>query len=161
MKKMSKIVSVVSLALGLSLGAGIGVCAVSVPKEGVLYTDPQMTNEVISEPAEYNLNANGKTYGSASMASNESELPDLIGVVGENGTNGYIMKSDFILEQPASPDEVPEYMEKKRKIEKQGGYKVPVYDVDGVTVIDEFTIGGNSSEIEYSIDKNGNKIEIE
>lgn len=166
-KKMNKAVTVISVTAGIVLGTGLGVYAVAEPKENVLYTDSQMTIEAVIEPAEYKVNSNNMTYGIASLASNSEELPDLISAVGNNGVNGYILKSDFNIGNPTSPEAVDEYMEMKKKMKEQGinGFEVPLYAEDGVTVVDTFTIGkSNNNDIlsqEYAFDKNGEKVILE
>lgn len=143
MKKSNKIIPVVSLALGLSLGSGI--CAYAgLEKQNTVYSDPEMTKVAIPEaPDEYKVNANGETYGSSANAVSFEECPDLIAVIGNNGVKGYMHKSDSPLaEQPSSPEEALKLQAEREKLKEQGvkGRTVNVYASDGTTVVDTFTI---------------------
>ncbi|TJY40812.1 hypothetical protein E5161_16875 [Cohnella pontilimi] len=83
-------------------------------------------------------NANGQTYGSASDASTPETEPDLIRAYGVDGTVGYVLKKDLDGEMPKTPEEALA-MQKNRH---PGGRDIPLYDVDGQTVIGVFHIDG-------------------
>ena len=82
-------------------------------------------------------NENGQTYGSASDASSPDEEPDLIKAYGVDGTIGYVLKKDLDGEMPNNPEEALE----QQKNRPPGGRDIPLYDVDGKTVIGVFHIG--------------------
>lgn len=84
------------------------------------------------EPAadSYQLNAYGKTYGSAANAASEEEEPDLILAEGTNGTVGYIRAEDEV------------------SAENGSGRSIPLYAADGQTVIGEFAISGDNTDTE-------------
>lgn len=144
MKKPFKMV-----AVALSLIAGVS--AVSIPlayayagKESVvMYYDEAMTQPVPHTHSEYEVNENGQTYGIGD-ANYVEDLPDLMCVIGDNGIKGYAYTEDFLYKGAAkNPEEAVAQMEAKAN-----GTYVPVvidvYESDGVTVIDTFTIGRNS-----------------
>lgn len=83
----------------------------------------------------YEKNKNGQTYGSSAFANTPDQEPDLISAIGVDGTEGYILATDFNGDQPKSPAEAVEH-NKKLKPER----KIPLYAVDGKTVIGEFKI---------------------
>lgn len=85
----------------------------------------------------YPKNKNGQTYGSATDATSPETVPELISAIGVDRTQGYVLKKDLDGEQPKSPEEA---------IAKQNsmshGRDIPLYDVDGETVIGVFHIRG-------------------
>ncbi|MDQ0111961.1 hypothetical protein [Paenibacillus harenae] len=85
----------------------------------------------------YPKNKNGQTYGSSADAT-ETE-PELISAIGVDGTAGYVLKKDLDGEQPKTPEEALAIQNSR----PPGGYDIPLYDVDGKTVIGVFHIGGN------------------
>lgn len=91
-----------------------------------------------SRPA-YPTNARGKTYGSASVARNDSQLPALISVRADNGKFGYIKRSAF--EGPSLS------LQQVRALPRDAAGNfvapsrvVPVYAQNGVTQVGVFTI---------------------
>lgn len=77
---------------------------------------------------ETGVNANGQTYGSGWV----DETPDLIKAVGAGGIKGYVYNADLLslgdrTSLTNDPSEIPD--------------SIPLYAVDGVTVIGEFLIG--------------------
>ncbi|MCT1404019.1 hypothetical protein M4D81_33975 [Paenibacillus sp. p3-SID867] len=82
-------------------------------------------------------NENGQTYGSAADAASSDTEPELISAFGVDGTKGYVMKKDLDGEQPKSPKEALASMERNKE-----GRDIPLYDVDGKTVIGVFHVGG-------------------
>ncbi len=85
----------------------------------------------------YPTNENGQTYGPNMGDLNLSELrePDLMLAEDENGTNGYVKKEDLNGPQPKTPEEAVKLNEAKSR-------EIPLYDVDGETVIGKFIVGG-------------------
>lgn len=85
----------------------------------------------------YPTNENGQTYGPNMGDLNLGELgePDLMLAEGENGTIGYVKKEDLNGPQPKTPEEAV-------KLNKAKPREIPLYDVDGETVIDKFIVGG-------------------
>ena len=67
---------------------------------------------------------------------NLSELgeSDLMLAEGENRTNGYVKKEDLNGPQPKTPEEAVKLNEAKPR-------EIPLYDVDGETVIGKFFVG--------------------
>lgn len=98
---------------------------------GSLYISPKNMN--------YPKNKNGQTYGSAADATSYETGPDLISATGVDGTTGYLLKKDIDGEQPKTPEEALAIQNSR----PPGGYDIPLYDVDGKTVIGVFHIGGN------------------
>lgn len=87
---------------------------------------------------QYKINENGQTYGSGMYASDSFNLPDLILADGDNGVQGYIKKTDINNDLPKNPTEALEW---NKKLENAPAYReVPLYDVDGVTVVSSFKI---------------------
>lgn len=90
------------------------------------------------EPAfsatEYPLNQKGLEYGSALSAESIGHEPDLVYTVATNGKYGYVYRSDMELPEPSSPTEAIDIA--------QNPYvkKIPVYCVDGATLVGTFEI---------------------
>ncbi|MCP3776636.1 hypothetical protein NLX71_25680 [Paenibacillus sp. MZ04-78.2] len=78
------------------------------------------------------------TYGSAEEFVSVEMLPDLIHVGSVNGTKGYVLRKDIDGEQPKSPAEAISLQNSR----SPSGRDVPLYDVDGETVIGVFHVGG-------------------
>ena len=81
----------------------------------------------------YQVNPSGQTYG---KFVDPSVAPDLISAVGINGKNGYVLSSDLIGSDPATPEEAVKHQMEKEK----GNQRIPLYDKDGKTVIGQFEI---------------------
>ena len=86
----------------------------------------------------YPKNKNGQTYGSSADASSPETEPELISAAGVDGTAGYVLKKDLDGERPKSPEEAIAIQNSR----SPDGRDIPLYDVDGETVIGVFHIGG-------------------
>jgi hypothetical protein len=84
---------------------------------------------------EFPKNENGQTYGSASDATSPYTEPDLIEAYGVDGNIGYVMKKDLDGEMPRTPEEALANQRNAPAIRT-----IPLYDVDGKTVIGEFRL---------------------
>lgn len=91
---------------------------------------PKITN--------YPKNINGQTYGSAADATSPETEPELISAAGMDGTEGYVLKKDLDGEQPKTPEEA---IHMQNSISPDG-FDIPLYDIDGETVIGVFHVGG-------------------
>jgi len=85
----------------------------------------------------YPKNKNGQTYGSATDAPSPDMEPELIRAIGVDGTTGYVLKKDLDGERPKSPEEAIAIQNSR----SPGGRDIPLYDVDGETVIGVFHVG--------------------
>lgn len=86
----------------------------------------------------YPKNKNGQTYGSSADATSPETEPELISAIGVDGTEGYVLKKDIDGEQPKSPEEAIAIQNSR----SPGGRDIPLYGVDGETVIGVFRVGG-------------------
>lgn len=87
-------------------------------------------------PGRYQTNEKGQTYGSnADVTEPDGTLPDLTQVLGINGKVGYVYSDELNWWNPQSLEEVLEYMESEKH-----SCLIPVYEADGETVIDMFTV---------------------
>ncbi|MDR9748563.1 hypothetical protein RJQ12_24505 [Paenibacillus taichungensis] len=86
----------------------------------------------------YPKNKNGQTYGSSANATSPETEPELISAIGEDGTEGYVLKKDLDGELPKLPWEAIA-IQNSRSPE---GRDIPLFDVDGETVIGVFHVGG-------------------
>jgi hypothetical protein len=90
----------------------------------------------------YPQNEKGQTYGSAADATSFENEPDLISAYGIDGTLGYVKKEDLHEPPPKTPEEAVRLTKQSRSKE------IPLYDVDGETIIGKFLIvDGESEEI--------------
>jgi hypothetical protein len=95
-----------------------------------LQSQPPATEALTDWPT----NANGLTYGSALFATSPQDEPDLIAALATNGKVGYVYKSDLDGPAPSTPQEALSL-----QAASAGKTRViPVYEVDGSTVIGEF-----------------------
>lgn len=139
MKIKNTIISVLALSLGLTVGA-TAFAAAADRQNAVVYCDDDMTQPLAPQmEKDYKLNSNGESYGSGAAAVYVEDMPDLIRVLGDNGIEGYVYASEMIGEPPSSPEEAIKLQEErisKNDIEKI----INVYDCEGETVIDTYTI---------------------
>lgn len=85
----------------------------------------------------YPTNGNGQTYAPnmGDLILGELGEPDLMLAEGENGTIGYVKKEDLNGPLPKTPEEAVKLNGAKPR-------EIPLYDVDGETVIGKFIVGG-------------------
>lgn len=98
------------------------------------------TDELVPyETPVYEVNEYGQTFGIIGNAM-RCDFPDLIAVYGDNGEKGYVYETEWDGEQPSCPEEAAKMMEERAK-NGNPPRVINVYDSDGRTVIDTFTIG--------------------
>lgn len=95
-------------------------------------------NQSPTNPLHYPINENGQTYGSTANATSPETEPELISAIGVEGTAGYVLKKDLDGIRPKSPEEAIAIQNSR----SPGGRDIPLYDVDGDTVIGVFHVGG-------------------
>lgn len=81
----------------------------------------------------WGVNAHGQTYGVA----NNLGTPDLVAAIATNGQTGYVDATQLALAQgpmPASPEQALAQQQSRQPA------SIPVYEVDGTTVIGDFAI---------------------
>ena len=112
--------------------------------DGNMYTDPEMTVAVPhKDKSEYEVNENGETFGTGADAKYPEDEPDLVAALGDNGIEGYVRKTELDGETPSTPEEAIRLQE-ERKAKGNPPRIINVYESDGVTVIDTFTIGSRT-----------------
>ncbi len=79
----------------------------------------------------YPVNTNGQTYGSGMNIDADNPGPDLIAAYGTNGAFGYVLATDR--PQPAT-SLVKDFTRQKTTT------AIPLYEVNGETVVGEFAI---------------------
>lgn len=97
----------------------------------------------------YKTNEYGETYGSAAYATSYETMPDLIWACGEDDISGYVRPSDLYGPIPKTPEEA---LATQNKLRKEGNRFIPLYDVDGKTVIGKYKI---STEESFTVIKTG------
>ena len=92
----------------------------------------------------YSVNENGEIYGPECVLNQYGIEPDLIQAIGDSGIQGYVKAEDLNLETvPTNPEEAIRYQQ-----ELSNQRIIPVYDYNGETIMDSFTIYyGNMTEI--------------
>lgn len=123
------------LTLGLSISFGVAVSF------GV--TTKSNNNEIISTSeigSNYPKNKQGLTYGSSADTLIYGKEPDLIKAYGIDGTLGYVKKEDLHTPMPKTPEEALKLIKEAKDIE------IPLYDINGETVIGTFLLGSGSSK---------------
>jgi len=99
--------------------------------------DQTAPQHAVSSAAIFPRNSNGQTYGSALDGISLQTEPDLIEAYGAGGTFGYVRSLDLHGKMPRTPEEALAQ-------ERSGAGKVrkiPLYAVDGKTVIGVFNVG--------------------
>ena len=92
-----------------------------------------------SANAAYGINEQGQTYGTVTGTTPEALYPELVGAVGLDGTEGYVLASELRQEQPKTSEEAAALMTDPDYIQ---GRIINLYAADGVTVIGKFRAGG-------------------
>lgn len=86
----------------------------------------------------YSMNKYSETYGSLGEAISRETEPVLASAYGENGIKGYVRTADLNGPMPKSPQEA---LAMQNKTLAAGGVrKIPLYAVDGKTVIGVFDV---------------------
>jgi hypothetical protein len=98
--------------------------------------DNQDDNSKHKDEIAYPQNEKGQTYGSALDAPSYEDEPDLIKAYGIDGTIGYVKKEDLDGPEPKTPEEAVRLSNEAKPRE------IPLYDVDGETIIGKFIVGG-------------------
>ncbi|OPX87832.1 MAG: hypothetical protein A4E53_02330 [Pelotomaculum sp. PtaB.Bin104] len=128
-----------SLIIGIALIAGITV--------GVFSSSYAKGNDYSGSI--FPKNASGQTYGSGMDATLDT-MPDLISACGIDNTFGYVRRSDLFEELPKNPEEAVA-IQLKRDREREAGIvvsQIPLYDVDGKTIIGVFNIDNEKIDTE-------------
>lgn len=99
---------------------------------------------------DYPVNENGETFGSGLDAASLEAEPDLIQAYGVDGTVGYVKSKDLIGDVPKTPEEA---ISMQRRSEQEGGRQIPLYAVDGKTVIGVFQVGPGISKDSSVLEK--------
>lgn len=136
--RVTKLYGIKLLIIPLALAAGLVVGSYgykAMPATASILPD-QAIQDVKTAP-KFPVNKNGETYGSNREVTVAGQEPDLILAIGIDGTEGYIKSKDLNKDQPNSPEEAVAYME---RMENSAPRKIPLYAVDGETVIGEFKI---------------------
>lgn len=104
---------------------------------GAFFFGNSLTTANINENSKDEIkNGQGLTHGSTSDASTSSyEEPELIQAIGIDGTTGYVKKEDLNGPQPKSPEEAVRLTNEAKPRE------IPLYDVNGKTIIGKFIVG--------------------
>lgn len=118
----------------------------TVQQEQTEVTSPQFTSqkkssiEGVKTPA-YPTNEQGQTYGEGPLLPGKTQEPDLIKAENEDGIEGYIKSSD--LESGATT--IEEALQYQESINSSELRSIPLYKLDGKTIIGEFKIGSTQS----------------
>jgi hypothetical protein len=113
------------------------------------YSVGSTTYENQAEAATYEKNANGLTYGSALRANSPADEPDLIQTAATNGAVGYVYKRDLDKadgNEAAKGFTSPADALAWQATEGRRDHTIPVYTLDGVTVIGEFVVLGGDHQ---------------
>lgn len=106
----------------------------------------EVDNVTVSVRPDYPVNDRGQTYGVAAEVTEHD--PDLIRAQASNGRVGYVLAADLEPPDFDSPEAAYAWMEKQSRRGEQES--VPVYAVDGVTVIGELFEGRSETTISRS-----------
>jgi hypothetical protein len=102
--------------------------------DDVEYAQPSIQPTATTK-AIFQKNENGQSYGSTADARSSNEEPELIQAYGIDGNIGYVLKKDLDGEKPKSSEEAV-----AKQLNAPASRTIPLYDVDGKTVVGEFKI---------------------
>jgi len=129
-KQIKNLLLISTLVVGIIIGTQI-----------MAFASFKLTNVPEYEKPDFPKNEMGLTYGSAAFVDFD-DMPDLIRALGTNGKEGYIYAVDWNGDEPNTIEEVVIYMDNIRNLNEKGIFVrvIPLYAVDGVTVIGEYEI---------------------
>jgi hypothetical protein len=138
----------VACVAGLGLGVSANAAGQALFAPSGLHGDEASVE--MPDPR-WQTNQAGESYGSLFDSNSPENEPDLIQAVATNGTEGYVRAADLERAQGdptsfASPEEAIRWQETEGAKDRT----VPVYAVDGVTVVGEFLIVGSASQRDAS-----------
>jgi hypothetical protein len=136
--KRTKIGRSIAILAAVVIGTGLGAVGVSAFAANSNRQAPQ-ANDGHAKP-NFPLNAAGNRYGSLKDAPTPEDSPDLIAAIGTKGVEGFVKRDDFFEPLPSS---VAEALSRNRR----PSHTVPLYSVDGKTIVDQFLIGGNDTAL--------------
>jgi hypothetical protein len=140
------------ITLIMCLAVAIMVVAISF-NYGVTSADNVENLHLSQMPAPgytYPTNEYGQTYGSDSDAPTPNKGPDLVAAYGDCGTLGYVYATDIDDPAPKTPEEALVRQEEIMARLARGedvSRQVPLYTVDGRTVIGTFTMVSDFSGV--------------
>lgn len=130
----------------------------------VAYAANAYFNRGQEQAPNYSVNEFGQTYGSAVYAVSPETEPDLIAAVGTGGTEGYVYSKDLQEDMPSTPEEAVAGTRALRKLQAAAKSnepvivkKIPLYDIDGKTIIGEFEITNQPYEPKEAAQANPDK----
>lgn len=136
-RKRTVVTAGVLVTAGFVAYGATGVAAAYQPRSHGSEINAVVTGSVHVFPR----NFRGSTYGSELNASNPASAPDLIAAYATNGRLGYVRKNDLRPQAPKTPAlalrEQATATDAKTRV-------IPVYAVDGSTVIGSYNIGSSS-----------------
>lgn len=142
-----KLLSVRTVIISVALVLGI-IAGTFGSELAIAHINANSNPNQIHAPAPvFPKNENGQTYGSSAHATSPDTEPDLIRAYGVDGTLGYVLSVDLNERMPKTPQEA--LAEQKRRMESVR--QIPLYDVNGVTIIGVFNVGGGYA-IEHPVE---------
>jgi hypothetical protein len=115
---------------------GVLVVGIAIGALGIYYSTANADSDYV-----FPKNQFGQTYGSEEKATSPETVPDLIAAVGVGGVNGYIKRTDD--KQPL-PKTLQEAIALNKYNEAHPTREIPLYAVDGKTVIGKYIVGGGT-----------------
>ncbi len=113
--------------------------------------------------SEFPVNEYGETYGSLAYVNvpggrpfSLENYPNLIAVA--QSVEGYVRREDYFestINIPNSPDDKEGWERYHKLYGNKEGREIPVYEVDGRTVVGTFTIGGGYGPDDIDVDVSG------
>ena len=123
----------IAILAAVIVGLAIGVVGGSI----ALAKNPDNQSSSLAV-TNYPKNAQGLTYGSDLYAKSPQDVPDLLLAMATNGKEGYVLRTDLEEPMPTSPQEAL-----AQQAARAGKDRViPVYELDGITQIGVFIVGG-------------------
>ncbi|MDF9409889.1 MAG: hypothetical protein A4E53_00788 [Pelotomaculum sp. PtaB.Bin104] len=129
-----KLLGLKTVIFGVALVAGIALGTLGIL--GIHDTTANAGSNYVFPKNQY-----GQTYGSSFYATSPETVPDLVAAVGMDDTKGYVKRTDLEQPFPKTPQEAIALNKQNLAHPTQ---EIPLYDVDGKTVIGKFIFGGGT-----------------
>lgn len=125
----------------IAIGSGAMILGIAIGLGGGSLVNAGQTTPT-GGAGDFPRNAAAQTFGSVIDAKSPDQEPDLIQAVGNSGKEGYVRQVDLNDPMPKSPEEAVA----QGKVTAEGR-TIPVFEKDGKTQIDTFTVGGGAPGI--------------
>lgn len=136
MKKLAKVAIVLAVSSGAIVGGSLAGFTIAVATSPAPVAQPQGGAESVRAVEKFPVNESGQSYGlvDQGLLSDSSVRPQLVLVTTDEGVDGYAYYAELF------PAAVARSQNEAKALSTDEPYEVPVYEVDGKTLIGMHTV---------------------